>query len=195
MDKFEALSDNMFTQLNLESSIERIDHLEKQMYTKQSKYSVSVNSTISLHVPIPILTIMLRTHIELKEIQHLVICLKTLEQFTGVNLINPYAKELQRSATPDANGQQLSKYSKSYLKAVCQFERLYQMYMSSKNKKDVMITQKYALETYGLLAKGDIIILACVAHNRTSKSIGDILNEQHSQARQEKERKFLLKYF
>jgi len=51
------------------------------------------------------------------------------------------------------------------------------MYMSSKNKKDVMITQKYALETYGLLAKGDLIVLVCVAHNRTSKSIGDILNE------------------
>ena len=57
------------------------------------------------------------------------------------------------------------------------------MYMSSKNKKDVMITQKYALETYGLLAKGDIIILVCVAHNRTSKSIGEIMNEQLSQAR------------
>jgi len=37
MDKFEAMADNIFTQLNLESTIERIDHLEKQMYTKQSK--------------------------------------------------------------------------------------------------------------------------------------------------------------
>ena len=51
------------------------------------------------------------------------------------------------------------------------------MYMSSKNRKDVMITQKYELETYGLLAKGDMIILVCVAHNRTSKSIGEIMNE------------------
>lgn len=69
------------------------------------------------------------------------------------------------------------------------------MYMSSKNKKDVTITQKFALETYGLLAKGDFIILVCVAHNRTSKYIGDILNEQLALARQEKERKFILKYY
>lgn len=35
MDRFEALAETVFTQLNLESTIERIDHLEKQMYTKQ----------------------------------------------------------------------------------------------------------------------------------------------------------------
>ena len=34
MDKFEALADNIFMQLNLESTIERIDNLEKQMYTR-----------------------------------------------------------------------------------------------------------------------------------------------------------------
>lgn len=34
MDRFEGLAENIFTQLNLESTIERVDHLEKQMYTK-----------------------------------------------------------------------------------------------------------------------------------------------------------------
>jgi len=29
MDRFETVADNVFTQLNLESTIERIDHLEK----------------------------------------------------------------------------------------------------------------------------------------------------------------------
>ena len=29
MDRFEAMADNVFTQMNLESTIERIDHLEK----------------------------------------------------------------------------------------------------------------------------------------------------------------------
>ena len=52
------------------------------------------------------------------------------------------------------------------------------MYMSAKNKKDVLITAKYALETYGLLAKGEIIIMICVAHNRTSKTVGEIMHEQ-----------------
>ena len=58
------------------------------------------------------------------------------------------------------------------------FERLHHMYQSGKNRKDVMLTQKYALETYGLLAKGDTIVMVCVAHNRTSKTVGDVLSEQ-----------------
>ena len=37
MDKFENVAENIFQQLNLESTIERIDHLEKQMYTRMSK--------------------------------------------------------------------------------------------------------------------------------------------------------------
>jgi len=57
------------------------------------------------------------------------------------------------------------------------------MYMSAKNKKDVLITTKYALETYGLLAKGDMIVLVCVAHNRTSKTVGEIMHEQLQLAR------------
>jgi len=31
---------------------------------------------------------------ELKEIQHLVVCLCSLQQFTGINCMNPYSKEL-----------------------------------------------------------------------------------------------------
>ena len=50
--------------------------------------------------------------------------------------------------------------------------------MSGKNRKDVFITQKYALETYGLLAKGDMVVLVCMAHNRTSKSVSEVLHEQ-----------------
>ena len=89
--------------------------------------------------------------------------------------MNPYAKELMKSTTDAQVASQLSKYAKSYLKAVCQFERLYHMFMSAKNKKEVFITQKYALETYCLLAKGELVILACIAHNRTSRNVGDIM--------------------
>ena len=40
----------------------------------------------------------------------MVICLKTMDQYTGVNLMNPYSKDLMRSVTPGidpATGQPL----------------------------------------------------------------------------------------
>ena len=37
-----------------------------------------------------------------------------MEQYTAVNCMNPYSKELQKESTD-----QLSKYAKSYLKTVC----------------------------------------------------------------------------
>ena len=86
MDRFEALADNVFMQLNLESTIERIDNLEKQMYTRQ----------------------------KLKEIQHMVVCLRQLDQYTGINCMNPYSKELMKGSQDS-----LSKFAKSYLKCVC----------------------------------------------------------------------------
>lgn len=45
--------------------------------------------------------------------------MRSLDQYTGVNLMNPYSKELMKSANSEVAGQQLSKYAKSYLKAVC----------------------------------------------------------------------------
>ena len=126
------------------------------------------------------------------------VCWKAKEQYTGYNCMNPYSKELAfKTNLPPGESflQNLSKYAKSYLKSVCQFERLYQMYMSAKNDKEVMITQKYELETYGLLAKGDMIVMVCVAHNRTSKWIGEILNEQLGLARHERDRRFIIKYY
>ena len=67
--------------------------------------------------------------------------------------------------------------------------------MSCKNKKDVLITAKYALETYGLLAKGDMIVLINVAHNRTSKTVGEIMQEQLQLLKQDKDRRFISKYY
>ena len=49
----------------------------------------------------------------------------------------------------------------------------------SKNKPASMILQyKMKLETYALLAKREIIVMACIAHNRTNKTIEDILTEK-----------------
>ena len=87
MDRFETLSNNIFSQLNLESMIERIEHLEKQMFTKQSKYQKSRKIFLT-HIFI--------FYIELKELQHMVVCHKPMEQYSGVNLINAYSRELYK---------------------------------------------------------------------------------------------------
>jgi hypothetical protein len=38
-----------------------------------------------------------------------------------------------------------------------------------------MIKQVYPQETYALLASGNYVIMACVAHNRTEKEVFDVL--------------------
>ena len=68
----------------------------------------------------------------------MVVCWKTMEQYTTVNCMNAYSKELTKVSTD-----QHSAYAKSYTKCICQFERLHQMYMCAKNKKDVLITKKH----------------------------------------------------
>ena len=100
------------------------------------------------------------------------VCWKLMDQYSAVNCMNAYSKELMKTQESS-----LSKQAKAYLRCVCQFERLYHMYMSASNRKEVMITQKYPLETYGLLAKGDLVVMVCVAHNRTSKTVGEIMND------------------
>ena len=70
--------------------------------------------------------------------------------------------------------------------------------MCSKNsnkKNDIIVIQKYSAETYGLLAKGDIVVMICIANNRTLKTIREVLAEQYQLAKQEKERRFILKYY
>ena len=79
-----------------------------------------------------------------KEVQHLAVCYKPLDQYTTINCINPYSKELNKSlaasssstqntsgnhgsATASSQSQQqsMSNYVRSYLKCVSCFERLY----------------------------------------------------------------------
>ena len=67
--------------------------------------------------------------------------------------------------------------------------------MTSRNKKDLQILKKYELETFGLLAKGDLVVMICVAHNRTSRLICDILKERHAIAKNDLDRSFHPKYF
>ena len=55
------------------------------------------------------------------------------------------------------------------------------MYSSGKNKNGTVIVQiKLQLETFALLAKKDTIVMACIMHNRTNKSVGEILTDRYS---------------
>lgn len=60
-----------------------------------------------------------------------------------------------------------------HIRSLQEFESLYDRYQSNP-KKDSLITKVYAIETYALYALNDIIILATIAHNRTSKDISEV---------------------
>jgi sulfur transfer complex TusBCD TusB component (DsrH family) len=59
------------------------------------------------------------------------------------------------------------------LRSLKEFEILFDRYSASP-RKDSLITKVFAIETYALYAMGDIIIMATIAHNRTSKDISEI---------------------
>ena len=48
---------------------------------------------------------------------------------------------------------------------------------NKKSSNEVIVTQKYSAETFGLLAKGDLIVMVCIANNRTLKTIREVLQE------------------
>lgn len=67
--------------------------------------------------------------------------------------------------------------------------------MTSPKKKDVFIKKVYAIETYALFASNDFVIMAVIAHNRTNKDIGEILNNILEDARLEEESCFIVKHY
>ena len=70
-----------------------------------------------------ILTFVLLLCLEMKEVQHVVVCNLALQQFTSINCLNPYSKELK--TTEEFPEWTLSNQAKSHLNAVRRFERLY----------------------------------------------------------------------
>jgi sulfur transfer complex TusBCD TusB component (DsrH family) len=60
-----------------------------------------------------------------------------------------------------------------HLRSLKEFEILYDRYQASP-RKDSLMTKVLAIETYAIYAMGDFIILATIAHNRTSKDLSEI---------------------
>jgi len=93
----------------------------------------------------------------MKEVLNVIICHNTLEQYTVFNFpLNDYSQ-----MTP------------AHMRSLKEFEILFDRYNAAP-RKDSLITKVFAIETYALYAMGDIIIMATIAHNRTSKDISEI---------------------
>ena len=127
----------------------------------------------------------------LREIQYMICCSTKLEQFSSFNCPDHNSSELA-----DPSEQSLSLGARHYLAALRQFERLYQLYRTGKNKRGTVFVQfRHPLETFGLMASKGLIVMACVAHNRTSKSVYDVLQERLQAAADENSRLFLQRFF
>lgn len=67
------------------------------------------------------------------------------------------------------------------------------MYLSSKKQNELLITKKYATETYGIFVKNELVLIAMVAHNRTNLDIGSIFKEIYEDIKREESTHFMLK--
>ena len=64
------------------------------------------------------------------------------------------------------------------------------MYLSSRKKKELLLKKKNHHYTYGLLAKGDIIVMGAVAHDHTNREVGEILKERLQMAKTDEDNSF-----
>jgi len=119
-----------------------------------------------------------------KEIASLVIANNQLDQYTMYNCFDAHSEQL-RLATAEPGGKQASSLSVSYMKTLREFEKLHHSYLCSRKKKDLLIKKKTHHYTYALLAKGDYVAMACIAHDHTQREAGDILRERISMAKQD----------
>ena len=55
-----------------------------------------------------------------------------------------------------------------------------------------MLKKVYALETYALIATGNYVIMATVAHNRTEKEVFEVLRSIYEDAKGDEESTFLV---
>jgi len=68
---------------------------------------------------------------------------------------------------------------------------LYDRYLASPNKKELMLKKVYALETYALLAVGNYVIMAKVAQNRTERDVFDVLRSLYEDTKIDEENTFM----
>ena len=76
--------------------------------------------------------------VDMGEIEYMVGCNTIIEQYTTYNCINPYSKEFKVLGS-----EKYSPEGTKFVKCVCMFERLFNMYLSSRNQKHVMVTIKH----------------------------------------------------
>jgi hypothetical protein len=93
----------------------------------------------------------------LKEVINTIICHTTLEQYTCFNFpLNDH-----------------SQLSPQHLRSLLEFEKLFDRYQANP-RKETLLKKVYAIETYALYAINDMVIMATIAHNRTSKDVSEV---------------------
>lgn len=94
----------------------------------------------------------------MKEVLNVMICHTVVDQYTTFNFpLNHNHSEL----TPQ------------HIRSLHEFEKLYDRYQSNP-RKETLLVKVFAIETYVLYAHGEMVIMATIAHNRTSKDISEI---------------------
>mmetsp|Transcript_18895 Transcript_18895/g.13709 ORF Transcript_18895/g.13709 Transcript_18895/m.13709 type:complete len:112 (+) Transcript_18895:360-695(+) len=83
----------------------------------------------------------------------------------------------------------------AHLKSLREFEKLHEVFLSSPNKKDVLLKKVYQLETYCLYAIGDYVIMATINHNRTSKTIQEVCSHVVEDIKMDEESCFIVTHF
>jgi hypothetical protein len=97
----------------------------------------------------------------MKEVLNVIVCHLTLEQYTVFNFpLNNYDE-----MTPQ------------HLRSLQEYADLYDRYLATApllKKKETLLKKVFAIETYTLFFLNDLIIMATIAHNRTSKNVSEI---------------------
>lgn len=114
----------------------------------------------------------------MNEVLNVLICNTMLEQYTVYNMPIIYPEEIQPV----------------HVRALQEFEKLYDRYLSSPNKKDLMIKKVYQIDTFALLATGNYVIMAKVAHNRTEKEAFDVLRNLNEDIKVDEESSFIFSW-
>jgi hypothetical protein len=85
--------------------------------------------------------------LDMREVQNIIVCNTTLEQYTCYNF-------------PLIETDMLKK---SHLKSLTEFEKLHDRYLTCSSKKDILLKKVYAIDTYVLYSLNDYIVFATIS--------------------------------
>ena len=95
--------------------------------------------------------------LELPDTKCVLIANHSLDQYTHYNMPSSY-----HTATPEQ------------INWIRKFEKLYTYYQKSKAKRELCIKKVYALETYLLYSRGDILIFSVIIHKGATREAIEI---------------------